>query len=835
MPDFRTFARSSSKCFTMKISYNWLKQYINLDVTPEIVSRVLTDTGLEVEGTEVFQSLKGGLAGVVIGEVITCHKHENADKLSVTTVNIGSENVLPIVCGAPNVAAGQKVLVATVGTRLYSGDDSFEIKKSKIRGEVSEGMICAEDELGLGTSHEGIMVLPDHVIPGTPAADYFKIESDIVFEIGLTPNRSDAVSHMGVARDLAAGLNREYNTDKYKMTMPDVDGFVVTNKELDISVEVVDHEACPRYAGITLSGIEVKESPDWLKSKLDRIGVRPINNIVDVTNFVLHETGQPLHAFDADKILGKKVVVKKLSENTPFVTLDELERKLGADDLMICNEQQGMCIAGVFGGLTSGVVNGTRNIFLESACFDPKHVRKTSKLHGLQTDASFRFERGVDPNIAVYALKRAILLMQEVAGGIVSSEIKDVYPEPVLPKEVLISYHHVNRLIGKSIEKEIIKHILVDLEIKIINETEEGLLLSIPTFKVDVTREVDVIEEILRIFGINNIDSDGKLHSSLSIRQKPDIEKIQQVISDYLVAQGMTEMMNNSLTKAEYAQKSSDLEEAMSVELLNPLSKDLNVLRQSMIYGGLEVVAYNINRRVANLKLFEFGKVYQKKPNYDPSRGVKNYHEEKRLLLVATGKSGEESWNAMDKSMDFYSMKAWVEAIITRLGLDRNRMTIEESKSGDLSQGLTYVLGNKAIATIGSVGKKLLRFMDIKQEVFIAEINWTWALSQVPLKVIAYQAVSKFPSVRRDLALLLDNGVSFAELQDAALKSEKKLLKTVNVFDVYEGDKIPKGKKSYALSFILEDTEKTLTDKVIEKTMGRIQNALERQFNAELR
>ncbi len=819
----------------MKISYNWLKQYINLDVDPDVVSRVLTDTGLEVEGTEVFQSLKGGLVGVVIGEVMTCKKHENADKLSVTTVNVGKGENLPIVCGAPNVAAGQKVLVATVGTQLYSGEESFEIKKSKIRGEVSEGMICAEDELGLGASHDGIMVLPAEVVPGTPAADYFKVEQDVIFEIGLTPNRSDAVSHMGVARDLAAGLNREFNTDKYRMSMPDVTAFKVDNHQLNIEVDVVDTDACPRYAGISLSGIEVKESPDWLKSKLNRIGVRPINNIVDVTNFVLHETGQPLHAFDADKISGGKVIVQKLDENTPFVTLDEEERKLGANDLMICNDQGGMCIAGVFGGLTSGVVNETQNIFLESACFDPKHVRKTSKLHSLQTDASFRFERGVDPNIAVYALKRAILLMQEVAGGTVSSDIKDVYPSPVAPKEVLISYHHVDRLIGKSIEKEIVKRILIDLEINILSETDKGLLLSIPTFKVDVTREVDVIEEILRIYGINNIDSDGKLHSSLNIRQKPDTEKIQQVISDYLVAQGMTEMMNNSLTKSEYAVTSQDLVETMSVELLNPLSKDLNVLRQSMIFGGLEVIAYNINRRVSNLKLFEFGKIYQKKANHDPAKGVKNYHEEKRLLLITTGKKEDDGWKSEGNNMDFYDLKGWVESIFTRLGLDRNRMTVQESTLGDLNMALSYELGNKPLATIGSVGKKLLRQMEIKQEVFVAEINWTWALSQVPSKAIAYQAVSKFPSVKRDLALLLDINISFSDLRDAAFKAERKLLQSVNVFDVYVGDKIPKGKKSYALSFILEDTEKTLTDKVIEKTMGRIQNTLERQFNAELR
>jgi len=819
----------------MKISYNWLKQYINLDVEPELVSRVLTDTGLEVEGTEIFQSVPGGLTGVVVGEVLTCHKHENADKLSVTTVDVGGGSVLPIVCGAPNVAAGQKVLVATVGTRLYHGDESFEIKKSKIRGEVSEGMICAEDELGLGTSHDGIMVLPEDTVTGTEASRYFNIESDVIFEIGLTPNRSDAVSHMGVARDLAAGLNQELNTRKYKMTMPDVESFKVRNNDLDVEVEVLDTEACPRYAGVTLSGITVKESPDWLKSRLERIGVRPINSIVDVTNFVLHETGQPLHAFDASKIVGNKVVVKKLAEATPFVTLDEEERKLGAMDLMICNSQEGMCMAGVFGGLTSGVSDETTAIFLESACFDPKHIRKTSKLHGLQTDASFRFERGVDPNITVYALKRAILLMQEVAGGQVSSDIKDVYPNPVKPTEIEVQYRRIDRLIGQSIDREMIKTILTDLEISILEEKTEGLLLSVPTFKVDVTREVDVIEEILRIYGINNVDSDGKLHSSLNIRPKPDVEKIQQVIADYLVAQGMVEMMNNSLTKGVYAQASQDMDEKQSVELLNPLSKDLNVLRQSLMFGGLEVIGYNINRRESNLRLFEFGNIYQKKPDGNPEAGLKNYFEEKRLLLMATGKMGEESWNHDHKAMDFYEMKGWVEAVISRLGLDRKQISVKPGSSADMAESFEYVMGDKVLARVGKVGKKLLRLMDIKQEVFMAEINWTLALKRVPGAAITYQPVNKFPSVKRDLALLLDKNICFSDIRNAAFKTERSLLQSVNVFDVYEGDKIPQGKKSYAISFILEDTEKTLTDKVIEKTMNRIQTALERQFNAELR
>ena len=611
--------------------------------------------------------------------------------------------------------------------------------------------------------------------------------------------------------------------------------FAVDNTNLNIEVEVLDTEACPRYSGVTLSGITIQDSPSWLKDKLMRIGLRPVNNIVDVTNYVLHETGQPLHAFDAEKITGGKVVVRKLQADAPFTTLDGEERKLNANDLMICNSQDGMCIAGVFGGLTSGVTQQTTSIFLESACFDSRHIRKTSKYHGLQTDASFRFERGADPNITLYALKRAILLMKELAGGQVSSEIKDVYPQPVLPKEVAISYAHVDRLIGKSIDRQIIKTILNDLEISLLEENDEGLLLSVPTFKVDVTREVDIIEEILRVYGINNIDSDGKLHTSLNIRQKPDAEKIQQVIADYLVGHGMVEMMNNSLTKAEYAGLSRDIEASSNVELLNPLSKDLNVMRQSLLFGGLEVIAYNVNRKENNLKLFEFGNVYLKKPDYDASRGVKNYHEEKHLLIVATGNVHEENWILGQKKVGFYDMKSWVEALINRMGIDRQRITLEEPASGDLQDVLHYMLGDKLLARVGSVGKKLLQSMDIKQEVFAAEFNWTLALKQVRVNSLTYTPVSKFPSVRRDLALLLDKEIQFATLQNAAMKAEKKLLQSVNVFDVYEGEKIPAGKKSYALSFILEDTEKTMTDKVIEKTMGKIQQTLKHQFNAELR
>ena len=580
----------------MKISYNWLKQYINLDIEPEKLSKILTDIGLEVEGIEIFQSVRGGLEGIVIGEVISCKEHPNADKLSITTVDVAGDKLLPIVCGAPNVAEGQKVVVATVGTTLYSDDNSFKIKKAKIRGEVSEGMICAEDELGLGDSHDGIIVLPGSTKVGTTAAEYFKIEEDIVFEIGLTPNRSDATSHIGTARDLVAGLNMYYNTNKYMLNIPSVENFSVSNNNLNIDVTVEDKEACPRYSGVTISGVKVGDSPQWLKIKLESIGVRPINNIVDITNYVLHETGQPLHAFDAKEITGNTVVVKKMEKNTPFVTLDELDRKLDENDLMICNSTVGMCIAGVFGGIKSGVDESTVDLFLESAYFDSKHIRKTSKRHGLQTDASFRFERGADPSITIYALKRASSLIVDIAGGQISSEIKDVYPKTIKPWEVNISLSNVDRLIGKHIDREIIKKILTDLEIDVLESSESSMRLLVPTFKVDVTREVDIIEEVLRIYGYNNIDLSGKINTSIGSRPFPDMEKVNNSIADYLVSQGLTEIMNNSLTKGEYTALSDSIKDANNVKLLNPLSRDLNSMRQSMIFGGLETISYNVNQ-----------------------------------------------------------------------------------------------------------------------------------------------------------------------------------------------------------------------------------------------
>ncbi len=819
----------------MKLSYSWLKQYIDMDVDPHELSAILTDIGLEVEGFETFQSIKGGLEGIVIGEVMTCQRHANADKLSVTTVDVGTGELLPIVCGAPNVAKGQKVLVATVGTTLYDGEESFKIKKAKIRGEVSEGMICAEDELGLGSSHDGIMVLPAEAKPGTPASKYFNIETDYIYEIGLTPNRADAASHIGSARDLVAGLNRYFKTRSYALKLPPVDDFKVDNHDLDIDVVVEDQQACPRYSGITLKDIQVKESPEWLKTRLNSIGIRPINNVVDITNFVLQETGHPLHAFDAAKIKGNKVVVKKLAGQTPFVTLDEIERKLHPDDLMICNEAEGMCMAGVFGGADSGVTEKTTSVFIESAYFDPRHVRKTSKRHALQTDASFRFERGADPNITLYALKRAALLIKELAGGTISSEIKDVYPQPIEKWTIDVSYAHVDRLIGNSIERDIIKEIVQDLEMEIIEDREDGLKLLVPTFKVDVTREVDVIEEILRIYGYNQIKFEDKIHSSVSLRPKPDLEKIQNEISDYLVAKGFAEMMNNSLTKSEYIDQSKVFDTKNSVQLLNPLSKDLNIMRQSLLFGGLEVIAYNQNRRIQDVKIFEFGKTYFKKDHYDKAKGVKNYYEEKHLSLFATGRIEEENWNANNGKADFYFVKGLAEGIMAKLGIERNKLKAEEMENDHFRYALQLKSGDKTLLQMGSVSHQWLKNFDIKNEVFVADFNWDSLINLLPANEVKYEAVSKFPAVRRDLALVVDKNVVFEDLKTVAFATERKFLQSVSIFDVYEGDKIPEGKKSYALSFVLQDKTKTLTDKVIEKTMRRLQQAFEKEMAAGLR
>ncbi len=819
----------------MKISYNWLKDYVNIDVNPEQLSVLLTDIGLEVEGLEEHQSIKGGLEGVIIGEVVTCKPHENADKLSVTTVNVGDNELLPIVCGAPNVAAGQKVVVATVGTVLYSGDESFKIKKAKIRGEVSQGMICAEDELGLGTSHEGIMVLSDDAVVGSAAADYFNIESDYIFEIGLTPNRSDAISHIGSARDVAAGLNQLKETRNYNFITPDISQFVVDNNDVPVDVVVEDSEACPRYSGVTLSGIKVQESPDWIKQRLEAIGVRPINNIVDITNYVLHETGQPLHAFDYDLIKGNKIVVKKLPEGTPFITLDEEERKLGASDLMICNEEEGMCIGGVFGGAKSGVTEKTTKIFLESAYFDSVHIRKTSRRHALQTDASFRFERGTDPNITLYALKRAANLMKEIAGAEVSSEVVDIYPEVIEPWTVEVNYNNVDRLIGKKIDRTTIKRIITDLEMIITDEKDDIIQVLVPTFKVDVTREADIIEEILRIYGYNNVEITGRINSSISSRPKPDLEKIQNTIADYLVGQGLNEIWSNSLTKSEYTEKNNDYNCKENVELLNPLSKDLNVMRQTLLFGGLETLAYNINRRSPDLKIFEFGNTYKQKENFNKEAGVANYKEEKHLMIIATGKMGEVFWDKINNAVSFSYVSGLVTSIFNRMGIDESKLDITENDSESFAYSMQYNLNGVKLAEISMVSNKVLRKFDISQDVFYADINWNKTVEGSNVEHHVYKAVSKFPSVKRDLSLTIDKRVRFADIKSAAFKAERKLLKHVSLFDVYEGKNMEEGKKSYAVSFILQDESKTLTDKVIDKAMKRILNVFEQEFNAKLR
>ena len=806
----------------MKISLNWLQQYIKLDLEVNQISEFLTDTGLEVEGIEEIESIKGGLKGIVIGEVLTCQQHPNADRLKVTTVNIG-ESVLDIVCGAPNVATGQKVLVATIGTVLYDGEESFKIKKGKIRGEVSMGMICAEDELGLGSSHDGIMVLPNELEVGTLASDYFKIENDTVFEIGLTPNRSDAMGHFGVARDLKTVLN--HNGSELEMCLPTLKQFKTDNNNLSISVEVENSELCPRYSGVSISGIKIEPSPEWLKNRLKSIGIESKNNIVDVTNFVLHETGQPLHAFDAKKITGNKIVVKTLSEKTKFTTLDEVERDLSAEDLMICNEKEGMCLAGVFGGLDSGVSHSTTSIFLESAYFNPVSVRKTAKRHHLSTDSSFRFERGCDPNMTLYALKRAALLIQEIAGGEISSEIVDIYPNEIKHFELELTYKKLDSLIGEKIEREAVKSILTDLEIEVVSETQTGLSLKVPPFRADVQREVDVIEEVLRIYGFNTVKIPSKLNTSISHSDEVNPEQIRNITSDLLSSNGFSEIMNNSLTKESYIHLISELNEEENVKILNPLSQDLNVMRQSLLFSGLENISYNINRKNQDLKLYEFGKTYHK---------VEGENQEKEhLMLLLTGKVNSENWNTTKDKTDFFVMKEKVEHILFRLGI--TKIKSEEISTYGFSEGLMYKHKKNRLVCFGKVDKKIIKSFGIKQELYYADFNWDLILNLVLNTKIKYSEVSKFPSVKRDLSLLIDKEVTFKELNTIAKQTETKILKSVNLFDVYEGDKLPEGKKSYALSFILEDNTKTLTDKYIDKVMNKLISSYETKVGAEVR
>lgn len=809
----------------MKIAYSWLRNYIKADITPQEVSTYLTDCGLEVEGMEEVETIKGGLKGIVIGEVLTKVKHPDADKLNCTTVNVGGDEPLSIVCGAPNVEVGQKVVVSTVGAELFPIDgESFKIKKSKIRGQVSEGMICAEDEIGLGEGHDGIMVLDPNAVVGTPAAEYFNVESDWMIEIGLTPNRADAASHFGVARDLVAVLKRYDKTAE--LIKPSVANFKVANTSRTVSVTVEDQEACPRYSSLTISGVAVKDSPNWLKNHLLTIGAKPINNVVDVTNYVLHEMGQPLHAFDADKIIGDKVIVKQLFEGTEFVTLDGAERKLSDKDLMICNAEEGMCIAGVFGGEKCGVKTSTTNVFLESAYFNPVSVRKTAKRHGLNTDASFRYERGTDPNITIYALKRAALLIQELAGGEISSEIDDIYPNPISNFEFDFSIANCNRIIGQEIGEERIKQILTDLEIEIKAEKDGVLSLSVPPYRVDVQREIDVIEDVLRIFGYNHIEMPDFLKSSLSYAPKPDAEEIQNGVSNLMTDNGFFEIWNNSLTAANLYKTDDKLGDDV-VEMLNPLSSDLSVMRQNLLFGGLDTLRYNINRKSDRLKLYEFGKTYFK-------TDAGKYNEIKRLSLFMTGTKQSENWQSKTSNVDFFDLKNQVELIIQKLRL-KGRLETEEVKNDHFAYGISYTLNKRSLVDFGAVSNELLNRFDVSQEVFYADFNWDNILKLVSTKAVQYSPISKFPTVRRDLALLINDSITFEQIEQLAQKQERKLLKEVNLFDVYQGKNLAEGKKSYGVSFTFGDDDKTLTDVQIEKVMDKLIKTYQKELGAELR
>ena len=808
----------------MKISYNWLKQFIKIDWDTEKTGDLLTDLGLEVEGINTYQSIKGGLEGIVVGHVISCEQHSNADKLRVTKVDIGSGDPIQIVCGAPNVATGQKVPVATIGTVLYDEDGSdFKIKKGKIRGEESHGMICAEDELGLGKGHDGIMILDDVLKPGTPCSEVFKIENDQVFEIGLTPNRSDAMSHFGTARDLKAGLLQQGHN--LELISPSVSDFHIDSRTLKIDAEVEDNTLAPRYCGVTISGIKVSESPMWIQNRLKAIGLTPKNNIVDITNYVLHELGQPLHAFDATKVKGNKVNVKTLAAGTKFTTLDGIERELHQDDLMICNADEPMCIAGVLGGLDSGVNEQTTAIFLESAYFNPVSIRKTAKRHALNTDASFRFERGIDPNITEYALKRAAILITEIAGGEISSGIEDLYPNKIEDFQVFLSFETTTKLIGQEIPRETIKSILTSLDIKVNSVTEGGLGLTIPSYRTDVQREADIIEEILRVYGYNNIEFSNKLNATMCHASKFEDYKVQNVVANQLIAQGFNEMMANSLTAANYTELSELLNEDHNVTMLNPLSNDLAVMRQSLLFSGLEALSYNINRKQNNLKFFEFGKTYH---NFESG-----YTENKHLTVLVTGNRIADTWHAANKPSDFFYLKGVIESIFSRLGI--TKLKSSPIKTDVLSEGMTFSLGKTKLVEFGIIKRATLKSFSISQEVLFADFNWDNVIEVAKFNKIKFTAISKYPEVKRDFALLLDEKVTFQEIHTIAKQSERKLLKDVNLFDVYQGKNLPLGKKSYAVSFTLQDNEKTLTDKQIDKIMSKLQSSFEKQLGAELR
>ncbi|HKL35046.1 MAG TPA: phenylalanine--tRNA ligase subunit beta [Salegentibacter sp.] len=808
----------------MKISYNWLKQFIKLPEAPEATGELLTDLGLEVEGLDKFQSIKGGLEGIVVGHVLECKSHPNADKLQLTNVDLGNGEQVQIVCGAPNIAAGQRVPVATIGTTLYDENgEAWPIKKGKIRGEASFGMICSEKEIGFGQSHEGIMVMKDDLIPGTPVAEIFDVENDQVFEIGLTPNRADAMSHWGVARDLKAGYTQQGKS--LELITPSVSSFHVDNRSLKIQIQVEDSALAPRYCGVTISGLKVEESPKWLQNRLKAIGLGPKNNVVDATNYVMHELGQPLHAFDAGKIAGNEINVKTLKKGTKFTTLDDVERELHEEDLMICDANKPLCIAGVFGGATSGVTSATTQIFLESAYFNPVSVRKTAKRHALNTDASFRFERGIDPNITEYALKRAVLLITEIAGGEVTSDIDDLYPKKIEDFQVFLTFDKVNKLIGENLQQETIKSILASLEIRVNNVTETGMGLTIPSYRVDVQREADVIEEILRVYGYNNIKFGEKLNASVANSSKFEDYRLQNLIANQLVGQGFYETMANSLTTPAYTELSEQLNASQNVKMLNPLSQDLSVLRQSMLYSGLESVSYNINRKRSDLKLFEFGKTYH---DFNGSR-VENKH----LSIFISGNRNAERWNSTSGRTDFFLLKGVIQSIFQRLGIENLKPS--EVKSDVFSEGLIFSSAKNNLVAFGVIRKKVLKHFDIEQEVLYADFNWDALLEVTKARKTSFSAIPKYPAVRRDFALLLNNNVSYEEIEQIALKTEKKLLKEVDLFDVYQGKNLPEGKKSYAVSFKFQDENKTLTDKQVDKMMKKLQHRFEEELQAELR
>lgn len=807
----------------MKISYNWLTDYLNLDREPDEISNLLTDIGLEVESVKEVEMVKGGLKGIVVGEVLTKTQHLNADRLAVTTVDVGYEKPLQIVCGAPNVASGQKVPIATVGTILYDKDTSFKIKKSKIRGEISEGMICGADEIGLGEATNGIMVLDSNAKVGMPASQYFQLDSDIIFDIGLTPNRSDAMGHIGVARDLMAVLNHQGG--EFQMCKPSVDAFKVADTRKSISVEVKDAKICPRYSGLSISGITVGVSPDWIQNRLKSIGLTPINNVVDITNYVLHEIGQPLHAFDIEKINGDKIVVSTLKNKTKFTTLDDVERELSSDDLMINNAVKPMCIAGIYGGKDSGVCKSTTNVFIESAYFNPVSIRKTAKRHSLSTDASFRYERGCDPDITVYALKRAALLITDICGGSISSDIVDVYPNKIKHPEIQLYYSNIDKLIGQKIDRPVIKSILNDLEIRIVDSNDEGLSLLVPLFRTDVYREVDIIEEVLRIYGFNTIDIPVKLNIPITYSELVNPELVRNLISDLLSYAGFDEAINNSLIKGEYSTLIPEIDSTQNVVLINPLSKDLDVMRQSLIFSGLENIAYNQNRKQNDVKLYEFGKTYHKFSS--------DYLEKEHLQLLVRGRLQSENWNSNADQVDFFFIKKQVESILYKLGI--KNIKHKKNNSFGFEDGLIYSVNKRRLVAFGKINHSLLEAFDINSEVYAADFNWDFLLDLVGGSQNHYKDISKFPEVRRDLSLLIDKSVSFAELQKIARQVDEKILKKINLFDIYEGDKLPKGKKSYALSFIMSDNTMTLTDDRVDKIMSKLIKSFKDSVGADLR